>query len=327
MRVFHDRLINDDDKQYFHTMLSELSTRLFAIQIEPTTFVQKPIIFGDFMKVGAPKNERLYEEITDMTKLRNVLLDYQEDYNLTNNKNTRLVFFMDAIEHIARIARIIRQDRGNALLVGVGGTGKQSLTRLASHICGYKCFQIELSRGYNYDSFHEDLKKLYEQAGPNNENTVFLFTDNQIVVEEFLEDVNNILNSGEVPNLFDKQDEYEKMIIGCRVSRLKVYIEFHPTGSACLFSPVRKRRASPKTIVMASTHSSSIVCETICIWYYACHLWVHRFELVVECFLHWSTAVRWIGSLNGHVKLFSPWHTPSTRSIHGPRAKSSWCKL
>jgi dynein heavy chain len=37
-------------------------------------------------------------------------------------------------------------------------------------------------------------------------------------VEEFLEDINNILNSGEVPNLFDKQDEYEKMIIGCRVS-------------------------------------------------------------------------------------------------------------
>ncbi|CAF3110570.1 unnamed protein product [Rotaria sp. Silwood2] len=216
MRVFHDRLINDDDKQYFHTMLSELSTRLFAIQIEPTTFVQKPIIFGDFMKVGAPKNERLYEEITDMNKIRNILLDYQEDYNLTNNKNTRLVFFMDAIEHIARIARIIRQDRGNALLVGVGGTGKQSLTRLASHICGYKCFQIELSRGYNYDSFHEDLKKLYEQTGPNNQNTVFLFTDNQIVVEEFLEDINNILNSGEVPNLFDKQDEREKMIIGCR---------------------------------------------------------------------------------------------------------------
>ena len=219
MRVFHDRLINDEDKHYFHSMLSELASRLFTMQIDATSFTQKPILFGDFMKVGAPKSERLYEEITDMTKIRNVLQDYQEDYNLTNNKNTRLVFFMDAIEHIARIARIIRQDRGNALLVGVGGTGKQSLTRLASHICGYKCFQIELSRGYNYDSFHEDLKKLYEQAGPNNENTVFLFTDNQIVVEEFLEDINNILNSGEVPNLFDKQDEYERMIIGCRVSQ------------------------------------------------------------------------------------------------------------
>lgn len=126
-----------------------------------------------------------------------------------------MVFFLDAMEHIARITRMIRQDRGNALLVGVGGTGKQSLTRLASHLCGYKCFQIELSRGYNYDSFHEDLKKLYEQAGVKNQNTVFLFTDTQIVVEEFLEDINNILNSGEVPNLFEP-DEYERMVVGCR---------------------------------------------------------------------------------------------------------------
>lgn len=35
------------------------------------------------------------------------------------------------------------------------------------------------------------------------------------MVEEFLEDINNILNSGEVPNLFEA-DEYERIIIGCR---------------------------------------------------------------------------------------------------------------
>ncbi|KAM4603925.1 LOW QUALITY PROTEIN: dynein axonemal heavy chain 6-like [Polymixia lowei] len=166
-------------------------------------------------KVGAEKAERLYEDLTDMEKIQAVLQDYLDDYNTTFSKDSKLVFFQDAIEHVSRIARMIRQDRGNALLVGVGGTGKQSLTRLAAHMCGYRCFQIELSRGYDYDSFHQDLRKLYKMAGVEGKDMVFLFTDTQIVVEEFLEDINNMLNSGEVPNLFEK-DELEQVLAATR---------------------------------------------------------------------------------------------------------------
>nr|XP_014351765.1 PREDICTED: dynein heavy chain 6, axonemal-like [Latimeria chalumnae] len=214
-RVFHDRLINNEDKQFFNSMLSEMASKYFAVHLDPEYFVAKPIIFGDFMKIGVDKADRVYEDLADIEKIRSVLQDYLDDYNMTNSKEMRLVFFQNAIEHISRIARIIRQERGNALLVGVGGTGKQSLTRLASHICGYKCFQIELSRGYNYASFHEDLRKLYKMAGVEDKDMVFLFTDTQIVVEEFLEDINNILNSGEVPNLFEK-DELEQVLAATR---------------------------------------------------------------------------------------------------------------
>lgn len=50
--------------------------------------------------------------------------------------------------------------------------------------------------------FREDLKGLYRQAGAANKPTVFLFDETQIVYETFLEDVNNILTSGEVGPLF-----------------------------------------------------------------------------------------------------------------------------
>lgn len=93
--------------------------------------------------------------------------------------------------------------------------GKQSLSRLASHLNGYKCYQIELSRGYNHASFHEDMRKFYFAAGVANTPSVFLMTDTQIIQEDFLEDVNNILNSGEVPNLFES-DEYEKLMVAAR---------------------------------------------------------------------------------------------------------------
>jgi len=43
--------------------------------------------------------------------------DYLDEYNITTSKEMHLVFFVDAADHISRIARILRTDRGNALLV------------------------------------------------------------------------------------------------------------------------------------------------------------------------------------------------------------------
>ena len=97
--------------------------------------------------------------------------------------------------------------RGSGMLVGVGGSGKQSLTRLSSYISRAMCFQITLTKQYNRASFLEDMQNLYKNAGHQCKPTTFLFTESEIKDEVFLEFINSILLTGDIPGLFAK-DEY-----------------------------------------------------------------------------------------------------------------------
>lgn len=143
LRVFHDRLTTVDDKNYFYKLLADVNTRSFGspvLELPEDNVISKPpmILFGDFMQPSTPSEDRIYEEIKDMSKLQNILQDYLDEYNLTSPCEMKLILFMDAIEHTVRIARILRAERGNGLLVGVGGMGKRSLTILGAHLNGYK---------------------------------------------------------------------------------------------------------------------------------------------------------------------------------------------
>lgn len=125
----------------------------------------------------------------------------RSEYNETNAAMD-LVLFEDAMKHIARIVRIILNSSGHALLVGVGGSGKQSLTKLASFICTYTVYQIQISSTYSMSDFKEDLKIMHNKAGIKEEGVTFLLTDSQITNERFLIFVNDLLASGDVPDLF-----------------------------------------------------------------------------------------------------------------------------
>mmetsp|Transcript_27570 Transcript_27570/g.19980 ORF Transcript_27570/g.19980 Transcript_27570/m.19980 type:complete len:92 (+) Transcript_27570:6799-7074(+) len=88
-----------------------------------------------------------------------------------------LVLFEDAMKHVCRVSRIISADSGHALLVGVGGSGKQSLSRLSSFISQYSTTSIMISSTYGLGDLKADLQNFYMKSGVKDEGLMFLFTE------------------------------------------------------------------------------------------------------------------------------------------------------
>lgn len=206
-RVFGDRMWDPDDKTWLKNQLDQKLLHVLGsswdVLFEP--FYGECPPFTSFMRPDS--DDPPYEAVVDPRRLKDALAEKLEEYAIEpGNAPMDLVLFKDALMHVCRVHRVLCQPRGNALLVGVGGSGRKSLARLATYVAELKCFSIEITKNYRLVEFREDLKELFKQAGVADKPTVFLFDETQIVVETFLEDINNVLTSGEVPNLFAKDE-------------------------------------------------------------------------------------------------------------------------
>ncbi|AWP03287.1 putative dynein heavy chain 1 axonemal [Scophthalmus maximus] len=244
-RIFQDRLVCAEDRDWFNQLLKDCIQE-FDCCFEEVVSCQ-PVVYGDFMIPGADK--RVYTHIEDKDKLAKVMEEYMDDYNQISTTKMKLVLFMDAIEHVCRISRILRQPLGNALLLGVGGSGRQSLTKLASHMSEYECFQIELAKNYGQTEWREDIKGIMLKAGLQNQQITFLFVDTQIKSESFLEDINNILNSGDVPNLY-ASDEQERILMTMKPVVLDLGQQ--PTKPNLMAAYIRRVRSNIHTVLCMS---------------------------------------------------------------------------
>ena len=197
-RQFRDRLLFEDIA-WFDKEIKTLYEG--PLQMEKNTLMSlDQLIFTDV-------KEKSYRLNVDFNNLHKKINDELESYNTaTRAGQMKLVFFTDAINHFCRIARILSLARGNALLIGLGGSGRQSLTKLVVFALKQEMNTLQIGKGYGVEAFLKDIAKILLKSGMSDKRQAFLFSDTQILYESFLEDINNILNNGEVPNLL-KDDE------------------------------------------------------------------------------------------------------------------------
>lgn len=225
-RVLCDKLVSDTDKNWYVNAAWGVCSEFYGPEVQQELkSLKDPIYFVDFLRNDVIDEEtdevaelapKVYELVPDLVDFKARVDGFLEKHNTTpGNKEMNLVLFKDALEHMLRIARIIGMPRGNALLVGVGGSGRQSLTRLAAYIARHVVFQIKLTRSYKVVDFLDDLRKMYTMVGKEGKKLTWVFTDFEILKEDFLEYINAILATGEVAGLFAK-DERDMMCADLR---------------------------------------------------------------------------------------------------------------
>lgn len=98
---------------------------------------------------------------------------------------------------------------GSALLIGMGGSGRQTLTTLAAKICQQNLFQPVITKNYDVKEWRDDIKKVLKESGGYGKDTILLIAENQIKNPTFLTDIDCLLNLGEVPNIWPIDERQE----------------------------------------------------------------------------------------------------------------------
>lgn len=230
LRVFTDRLLEVDEKKWVYDKLTEQindtsGTFKDSMEIVFETYVHdtgvvtinsiKNLIFGSYLDSEAETVNKKYEEISSLSKLANVATAMISEYPDENERsNLNIVLFSYALEHLNRICRIVSMPCGSGFLIGSMDSGRKTLIRLAALVCKQTLFQLRIEPNYSHRSWREDIKRALKTAGGMNEQTILYLSENQLNNDAFLTDIDYLLNSGDIPNLWpiDEKQELLEMV-------------------------------------------------------------------------------------------------------------------
>lgn len=216
LRVFGDRLTPLDNK-FLRSKMKNCFSDIFGEEenIDGSDQDMNDTLFSNFQIKEC--NTRRYEEISDLKTLTDSLLDFVGKYNHTHKKKLELVFFTYAIHKLMALCRILSLSPGNAILIGLPGTGRQALTKFAAFIYNCKLFQPNITQDYNLEKWNSEIKIIMKEAGALENQCVFLIKEEQLLEHTYMQNIDYLIRNGEVPGIYTN-DEMQEILELTRLS-------------------------------------------------------------------------------------------------------------
>ena len=201
LRLFQDRLVEDSEREWVDAKIDEVAKTHF-VSMNAEEALQRPVLYSNWLTKDYRSVDM--DELREYVKAR-LKVFYEEELDVP------LVLFNEVLFHILRIDRVFKQPQGHALLIGVSGGGKTVLSRFVAWMNGFSIFTIKVNNRYNAEDFDEDMRTVMKRAGCKQEKICFIFDESNALESSFLERMNTLLASGEVPGLFEG-DEFTSLM-------------------------------------------------------------------------------------------------------------------
>ncbi|KAL2095874.1 hypothetical protein ACEWY4_008022 [Coilia grayii] len=211
-RLFRDRIVSTKDLNNFDNILMSVIRGDWGSDVLDNMSDTFYVTWGAAHEAGAvvapgqslpPHGKPLGRlDSADLKEvIRKGIVMYGRD-----NRELDILLFHEVLDFMSRVDRVLSRPGGSLLLAGRSGVGRRTVTSVVSHMHAATLFTPKVSRSYALKQFKADLKTVMQLAGIEGQQVVLLLEDYQFVHPAFLEMVNSLLSSGEVPGLYSTEE-------------------------------------------------------------------------------------------------------------------------
>ncbi|CBZ37876.1 dynein heavy chain, putative [Leishmania donovani] len=201
-RIFVDRLVTVEERMRLAKVIRDNVTLLVGHRDAPSE--KESIYYVSWLDATRVGKKRLsgttLEEVK--TSAEAFALNYSRE-----NAGLNVQLIPEVCAWIARVDRVLSQERGNLMLVARAGVCAPQIVRLVAYNNRTEVVTLGITREYGVKQFTAELKSVMTKAGVEGQSVVLLLEDFNFFHPYFLETVNSLLSSGEVAGLFTQEEQ------------------------------------------------------------------------------------------------------------------------